>query len=56
MYYPNLLAAKNPCPPHLSLIIAVPLYECHPIKVLSTQQRLKSSSSCPLGFLNKPLQ
>lgn len=52
MAYPKVLAAKNPCPPHLSLIIAVLLSVCQPTKVLSTQQIIKRSCSCPFWLAN----
>jgi len=41
---PNIFAAKNPCPPHLSLKVAILLYACQPTKVLSTQQIINKSS------------
>jgi hypothetical protein len=43
MAYPNILAARNPCPPHLSLIVAILLSECQPTSVLSTQQIINKS-------------
>ena len=48
--YPNILAARNPCPPHLYLIVAMLLYECQPTRVLSTQQIISKSDSWPFGF------
>ncbi len=51
--YPNILAAKNPCPPHLYLKVEILLSACHPTKVLSTQHIINKSYLWFYGLANE---